>query len=280
MNRTDTLEPVHLIQYWHEESPPDYIVELLRSFGEQNPEMEHLVFNDATAEEFIAAHYGARELAAFQACAVPAMRADYFRYCACHTLGGFCVDADYQCIGPLLSAMEESVGGQLFRAERFSVLINSLFGFHTPRHPFLDLVIEIATELIEQRFTARVSEITGPGIFTILYHLHRFPTKSNQAFLRYLEEGIEPGSAESDGFAQQSLSLLRAPRLRDLAGRIAAVVGHRDRLDRAFDGVRVSPGRAIHRLVRQPEAASMPYKDSEDDWNRVGIDQVYREVGQ
>ncbi len=261
-----------LVQYWHEKSPPDYIVELLDSFATQNPEMEHLVFNDVTAEEFIAAHYGSRELAAFRACAVPAMRADYFRYCACHTLGGFCVDADYRCVGPLLSAIGKGMEGRLFQADL--VLVNSMFGFRSPLHPLLDLSREVSTRLIERRFEAKVGEVTGPGIFSGMYLL--FQARSIDEFMRYIEDGIEPMSSTPGELARlrRLRKLAPPPRLGQLFRTILEVAAG-DRLAGAFEGIGISSyDQTIHEWVRHPRV-EMAYKQSEVNWRIAGMD-IYR----
>lgn len=90
-----------LIQYWHQSSVPPSIERLSGSFRAHNPEMRHMVFSEATATDFIEERFGAREAAAFLACAVPAMQADYLRYCAVYALGGMYFDADCRCVASL-----------------------------------------------------------------------------------------------------------------------------------------------------------------------------------
>src|SRR5262245_47838054 len=145
-----TVDAPPLVQYWHSESIPGYIEDLLATFRDHNPSMRHMVFNEGTATEFIARHYGERELRAFHACAVPAMQADYFRYCAVHVLGGTYVDVDFRCERPLDGLAEFDGMGQLFEREHGGI-VNGIFIFTSPRHPVLSLALEIATANIEQR---------------------------------------------------------------------------------------------------------------------------------
>src|SRR5690348_1645791 len=97
----DTGRVLPIIQYWHSEQVPEQIAELTATFRDLNPALPHLVFSEAKAEEFIAEHFEAREVAAFRSCAVPAMQADYFRYCAALALGGIYSDVSFYCRCPL-----------------------------------------------------------------------------------------------------------------------------------------------------------------------------------
>jgi mannosyltransferase OCH1-like enzyme len=159
-----------IVQYWHEPEPPDYITRLLETFAEHNPDMDHLVFNKDGARELIAARFGTRELAAFDACAPAAMQADYFRYCAIFAFGGIYSDADLRCRASCRSLILPGGCGRLFQGPRGNV-INGVFAFGSPGHPFLELTLEIATQNIEQRLCNRVYWIGGPPIFTVLTNL-------------------------------------------------------------------------------------------------------------
>lgn len=193
-----------IIQYWHEDEPPDFISELLGSFDEHNPGSEHLVFSASSAEELIAAHHGDRAVAAFRSCKLPAMQADYFRYCAVHAIGGIYVDADYRCEGNMAGLVDRTATGALYgetwsRASPLEELFawpypvgpvrfvaNGVFGVRDPGHPLPGLAMELATKAIECRFGNGPSGLwlaTGPGVFTSLYLLHELG--SIDAFATY-----------------------------------------------------------------------------------------------
>jgi mannosyltransferase OCH1-like enzyme len=157
----------HLTQYWHSEHPPPYIAELISTYGFHNPELVHRVFSRGTARDFIAAHFTDRELAAFDACAVPAMQADYFRYCAMLKLGGVCSDADMICVKALQPLVERASAGLLISRPN-GIVINGFFAFRSPEHPLVRLALETATVNIERRTTNDVWLTTGPGIFTMM----------------------------------------------------------------------------------------------------------------
>jgi Glycosyltransferase sugar-binding region containing DXD motif len=197
------IEGVPIVQYWHAEQPPERICAGLASFSERNSDLPHLVFDETTAEAFIAAHFSAREVAAFRSCTVPAMQSDYFRYCAILVLGGLYADADLRCVADLRPLIEER-GGTLFGRQgplpegfaaalrwpyqmgAYLTVCNSPFTFREPGHPLLELAVKVATANVEHRIAegARGVWLTaGPGVFTSMYLLHRLG--SVEAFLRY-----------------------------------------------------------------------------------------------
>ena len=85
-----------IVQYWHDPMGVPADVQdciaswrSLRSLG-----FEHVLFNDASARAFIAEHYPAEHVEAYDLCYHPAMRCDYFRLCYIYRFGGLYVDAD------------------------------------------------------------------------------------------------------------------------------------------------------------------------------------------
>lgn len=250
-----------LIQYWHEERLPGHAAETLGSFRKHNPRMEQLVFDESSAEELIEARYGPREAAAFRACAVPAMQADYFRYCAVHALGGLYADATFHCRSGLEWLLDGPGEGVLFGRQdpvpswltavynwRYPVgpyraVTNSMFGFRAHGHPLLELAIEASTANIENRVAngpVGVWVTAGPGVFTSLYLLHELG--SIDAFLEYsVDSVIEPS----------------APLL-------CEVVGDYGRLAGAWDGIAIRP-------LAEREALGAKSKDRPmgNSWIRV-----------
>jgi Glycosyltransferase sugar-binding region containing DXD motif len=224
-----------LVQYWHSEEIPEEVGALIATFPELNPEMHHLVFGEESAEAFIDEHFTSREVAAFRACAVPAMQADYLRYCAVLRLGGVYADADLLCAAPLSSLLQAGERGVMFGwarlpkrwqtpffewAERVGphrMVLNSLFAFESPGHPLLELAVEMATANIENRVAEDVAVATGPAIFTALYLLRELG--SLDAFLEYAQGGMLESSAPLT----------------------CEAIGDYERVERAFDGVRIPP---------------------------------------
>jgi hypothetical protein len=233
---SQTLSP--LIQYWHDKELPDHVAETLASFREHNPNLEQLVFNETSAEEFILSTHGAREAAAFRACAVPAMQADYFRYCAVHALGGIYADANFRCLRNLEWLIEGPEKGVFFGRQDpvprglatiynwrhpvgpFRTVTNSMFSFRSRDHPLLELAVHAATSNIENRVaegSVGVWVATGPGIFTSIYLLRELG--SINAFIDYATDSvIEPSAAL-----------------------LCEMVGNYSRIARMWDGVGICP---------------------------------------
>jgi hypothetical protein len=251
-----------IIQYWDSEEVPDYVAATVASFAELNPDLTHRLFDRREAGGLIAERFGARHAAAFAACAVPAMQADYFRYCAAFALGGVYVDVDFSCRASLRPLLDDAATGTLFgRAElpspwrtpafewrepvgAYRVVMNSLFAFPSPGHPLLELAIEIATANIEGRVAEDVALVTGPAIFTSLYQLNELD--SFDAFVAYLR-----------GSAMEASARL-----------LCETVGEHARVQRAFEGVRVLAEEETGRWVAASEAP-LPYKATERHWTNV-----------
>lgn len=254
-----------IFQYWHGPDPPEDVAGLIASFADRNPGVPHLVFDEASAERFIASNFTSREVAAFRACAVPAMQADYLRYCAVLSGAGVYADADLRCVAPLDSLLAPGQEGVMFgwpelppkwqtpfhewreRVGPYRAVLNHFFAFRSRGHPLLAMTLEAATVNIEQRISDDVATATGPSIFTSLYLLHRLG--SFDAFLEYSRGGA----------IERSAPLL------------CEVVDDYERIPAAFDGVRIDHMRESHAWTAFPDPPPA-YKRTEH-WSdlRTGI---------
>lgn len=257
-----------IVQYWDSEAVPPEVAALLAGFDGDRHGLPHLVFSEAGAAELIGGRFGGRELSAFRACAVPAMQADYFRYCALHAFGGVYVDADFRCLAPLGELLEGPGSGTFFgrpelpprwrtpefewreRVGPYRVVMNSFFAVPSPGHPLLGLAIEIATANVETRVAEDVAVATGPAIFTSLYLLRELG--SLDAFLAYTEGGV----------------------LEQPARLLCETVGGQERVARAFEGIVLRPELESRRWVGAAEPA-LRYKQSEAHWLNV-TSSIYR----
>jgi Glycosyltransferase sugar-binding region containing DXD motif len=229
-----------IIQYWHSSELPEEVTEMTATFRELNPSLHHRVFCEEEAEEFIATHFTSRELAAFRSCAVPAMQADYFRYCAVLALGGVYSDVDFRCLQALQPLIESADRGLLARG-RHEQVINGFFLFKQPDHPLLGLTLDLATAHVERRVDERVWAVTGPGIFRGLSALHRIgsPAAVQQEFTH-------------EGIRRRLRSLLDS-------------VGDYGRITEAFEGVRIIANETASEWIDTPPTPPL-YKRSEMDW--------------
>jgi mannosyltransferase OCH1-like enzyme len=176
----DFAEPGQLpviVQYWHE-SPPPEILELMDTWRRATDEgFEYHAFNDVSAREFIRQHYDERAEKAFLSCAVPAMRADFFRICALLLRPGIYADADMRRAGASCKYRTKDESGSALlplylRLERgllFQREIRIANGFIIVRRahdPLLLAILQRAIENIEKRISNNVYLVTGPGIAT------------------------------------------------------------------------------------------------------------------
>lgn len=251
-------------QYWNAELVPDYVADLFATFRDRNPDLDHRIFSETAVERFIAEQFGARELAAFQACAVPSMQSDYFRYCAVHALGGVYADADYRCLVPLRPLIESCEGGEVFLGPAAYTLEDGrqarrvwsgFFAFREPAHPFLRLALEIATANMEARIAERVWPVghnvreaiwltVGPGVFTLMLLMREWG--SFDAFIG----GLAGSAGEPFGELY------------------CEVIGSFDRIVAACEGVRVSPHTKMTQWVGEPLSA-LAYKETDMHWHNV-----------
>jgi len=186
----------------------------MATFPSHNPGLRHVLFDEATADAFIVAHFPTRQVEAFRACASPASQADYLRYCAAFVMGGLCIDADVRCRRALDSLFARSERGTVFGQRdppaeriariagwphsvgRYRTLVNGVFSFARSGDPLLELAIEVATANIENRLgegPVGIWVTTGPGVLTAAYILHRLG--SIDAFLRYTKGTVLERSA-------------------------------------------------------------------------------------
>jgi hypothetical protein len=261
---TSAAPSLRIGQYWDREVAPDDVEELFATFRAQNPDFEHEVFSEAGAERFIAEHFSPREVAAFRACGVPAMQADYFRYCLVLVRGGIYADADYRCVASLRPLLEESVGGELFlgfnehrlKGREANRVWNGFFAFRQPGHPFLRLALEIATANLEARIAekawpagdnvrAAIWLTVGPGILTSMRLIHAWGS-----FDAYLEAIV---GTEAEPFGEL----------------YCETIGDLDRLAAAFEGVRISPFDRMLRWIAPVPVDDLAYKATETHWHNV-----------
>jgi len=159
---------IPLIQFWDKPVPPEEVNILLDTWRNASG-FAHQLYNLNTADQFIKEQFDERTLKAFRTCAVPAMQADFFRYCALYILGGLYIDADVKRISDDVA--------QFFNPSKRGILVlkqnriaNDVLFFAKPADPLLKRVIAIAINNIEQRKPSGVWAVTGPGIMTSLYN--------------------------------------------------------------------------------------------------------------
>ena len=184
--------PHALVQFWDDaKTIPTDVQECIDSWKPLEKEgFKRLLFDDSSAKQFIAENLDSSHLMAFELCAHPAMRSDYFRLCFILINGGFYVDTDdvYQGDGceswfhddrlklqPL--CYNKSTGSMvsatvfLTNLEASTDLIyyvNNDPLIAPPRHPIIRMALERATRSLLNRSgdIRDIQSITGPGNLT------------------------------------------------------------------------------------------------------------------
>ncbi len=189
--------PRRLIRYWHDDKDiPEDVSDCLASWDRLAAEgFELQMFNDDSAQTYIAERHGAREAEAFLRCRHPAMRCDYFRMCALIVEGGLYVDADDVLLGdewtclfrndalklqPLcydIGACSMVAAAEFWRADahvdgRIFYVNNDPIAA-PPGHPILLRALATATEkLLGSDRRPEIQSTTGPGNLTAALAAH------------------------------------------------------------------------------------------------------------
>lgn len=159
-----------VIQYWDQAPPPD-VAEWMQSWRKVEPDFRLEQFNDETAASFIQSHLGARAEAAYRMCRAPAMKSDFFRYCALLVGGGIYADADTVYNGHLESLYNcGSRGVLLCRTQGPRIRLTNLFMIvRNAGDALLELAVHSAMENIQAMRSQSVWQTTGPGILREAY---------------------------------------------------------------------------------------------------------------
>jgi hypothetical protein len=248
MRGRDEAGPLPIVQYWHDASPPPYIEELIETFRVRNPDMPHMLFDRPSAEDLIAEHFSQREVAAFRSCGIPAMQADYFRYCAALAMGGLYCDADLRCDGGFGEIMPVAGRGWLVRHPH-GAIVNGLFAFGSPGHALLELTVELVTKNVEAQRWPTVYLVTGPTLWTTIYWMHQ--------------------AGSFDGFLQSAPN----PMMERYGQACRDAIGDYERLRRAFEGVEIKLTTEAEPLARTVRT-DLPYKETDLHWANVR-DELY-----
>lgn len=153
-----------IVQFWMQGSPPSPIHEFIEAWHDSF-RVRHFLFDDEMAIDFIKKNFDAEILTAYESCNIPAMRADYFRYCYLYVNGGVYVDADVELKnGEFFD--EASCRGLLFI--RNGNIANDFMVVTQAEDPLIQRILEAATSNISSRAGTNVWAVTGPGIATHL----------------------------------------------------------------------------------------------------------------
>lgn len=188
---TGEVPPQVIVQFWDDRRnvPPD-VKQCISSWSAlESLGYQHLIFDDASAADFVRRCLGERYLRAFRGCPHPAMRSDFFRYAFIWVNGGYYVDADDEYVGgPIGQAVRG--GGLKLRPLCYDIssdgMVDAMSAATTnpeaqrifyvdttpliapAEHPVVGAALSNATENILNASKANrdIQTLTGPGNLT------------------------------------------------------------------------------------------------------------------
>ena len=152
-----------IMQFWDTPKLPDDIAPLIETWKQKNPSFPHRQFNDETARTYIAEHFPPNYLAAFDACAIPAMRSDFFRYAYIYNEGGIYVDVSFSCATPLVEWLDFN-NKVVFLLKKHVHIITNSFIAAQKGNEFIKAMLEQTVTNIHNRTSANLWLVTGPGV--------------------------------------------------------------------------------------------------------------------
>ena len=156
--------PTTLHQTFKSSHVTDAMYAAAESWISLNPGFTYLFHDDAKATDFIGDQFGGRVADAFGIIEAGAFKADFWRYCILHEVGGVYADIDTVAVMPmhdLLEATDHFVSAASGPPRDFAVY--NCFIASVPKHQFLAKCIERATEELLRRRRYDGYMVTGPG---------------------------------------------------------------------------------------------------------------------
>jgi mannosyltransferase OCH1-like enzyme len=162
-----TAATLALMQYWDTPEAPAQVEELMATWSDDRQFVHHRYSWDS-ARAFVGDHFDQRTLAAFEACAVPAMQCDVFRLCWLFEVGGIYVDADQGNRSRNEAFTDRSVRAHLYHGKKGNIC-NGLMSFFERHDPLVGTWLDRVCSNVESRQERSIWHVTGPGVITKLY---------------------------------------------------------------------------------------------------------------
>src|SRR5262249_25296411 len=129
-----------------------------------HPDFEYIIFNDKSAQEFIAAHFPSAVINAFVRVREAAQRADLFRLAYLSVAGGYYVDADNRCLSRIDLDGPNHAGLCLYQ-EDYGTIGNDFLGT-IAGHPVVQRALDLAVTAVNRGDADMLWLSTGPGLIT------------------------------------------------------------------------------------------------------------------
>lgn len=176
-----------MVGYWHTHDLPQDIRKIRMSWEKFGPD-SIVIYDREAALAFIGKHYGDREVAAFEACAIPAMQSDLFRVLEILRNGGFYLDLGIELLGHPMEFLSPGEDLVLYRRWHGRI-VNNMFAA-APGNPILREICERILVNIEERVSNNVWKVTGPLVWNTVTE-----TGSLQTGIRVIEHADIAGKS-------------------------------------------------------------------------------------
>ena len=151
-------------QFWDAIIPPPDLSDLSKTWRDGNPGYRHVLFNEESARDYLAAHFPAAVVKAYLHCTDATTKADLFRLAFLDHDGGVWVDMDDRCIRPLSEIIPDEAEA-FFWQENTGHLCNNLMAAKAG-HPILRRALVAAVNAINRGDRDKVWMLTGPGLLS------------------------------------------------------------------------------------------------------------------
>ena len=178
--------PSMLIQYWDEGALPLDVAGVVASWSGRS--LQRRLLDRAAASDYIAEHYPAAYLEAFERCHHAAMRSDFVRLCVLAREGGIYLDVDEACRDQPSDLLRAVAGHELVCTvlDQVTPYANNALIAAMPQHAVICACLEEAVGLLlAAKGRADIWKTTGPGLLTrnLVRHLREHGTTGGVALL-------------------------------------------------------------------------------------------------
>ena len=186
--------PLLFFQTWHSTQTPPLMTAALSSVRARHPRFAFFLFDTAQCRAFIQTHFGAEVTRAFDALKPAAYKADLWRYCVLHRLGGVYVDVKYVPTSPAGDSFLNDIAEEHLVADVDARDIYNAVMVCAPGNDLMRRCVLKVVENVNARFYGNnVLHVTGPamirGVITaeerkrMVTMRHYAPRFKNQKFV-------------------------------------------------------------------------------------------------
>jgi tetratricopeptide (TPR) repeat protein len=156
--------PKQIFHFWTAGSIPDEVAAAMQSWRDHNPDYSFAVYNDTTAQEFMAARFPPAVLMAYRRAREPAQKADIFRLAYLAAAGGIYADVHDRCIGALSAILPHHAELVVYQEEMAT--LGSNFIAAAPAQPVVLTALQSAVNAINRGDRDIGWLATGPALLT------------------------------------------------------------------------------------------------------------------